>query len=108
MRLNKSKYFLNGTLPFLHLVGNAGRREKLIPLHVRPLGYPTPYGGYSRVYSGKSNTSTLSAPGHDPNLDTVVHERTAGVSLCQTNKTFTFVLENKTTLDRKWSKMILV
>lgn len=68
--------------------------EKLILLHVRPLGNPATYGGYSRVYSRISNTRALCAPGHDANLDAVVHERTAGVSLRQNGQTNIFSLSH--------------
>lgn len=64
------------------LFPGAGQRgEKLILLHVRSLSYPISYGRYSRVHPRISSTRTLSAPGHDPNLDTVVHEWTTGISL---------------------------
>jgi len=64
--------------------------EKLISLHVRPLGYPATYGGYSRVHSRISNTRALRAPGHDPNLDVIVDERAAGVPLRQNGQTNVF------------------
>lgn len=60
MQLNKSKYFFNGTLPLSPISENVQTRgEKLILLHVRLLGYPLAYGGYSRIHSWKSNTRTL-------------------------------------------------
>jgi len=112
MRLNESKYFFNVTLCLfssLSADGARGRKrqrekkrrgeserrteeeeEKLISLHVRPLGYPATYGGYSRVHSRISNARALRAPGHDPNLDVIVDERAAGVSLRQNGQTNVF------------------